>query len=151
MPTIIYSYWWWWLLALACLVIVAGMGVWNTKLVKLFRAIKLENRGTQLIIDGYYEKAETLLIKSLRLAEEAVGPDDTEVGPILGNLAQANRLQNKFDEAEPLYERAIAIYENYEKQAGNEEHPFLVLALNDFAQMYQAPGLEFPRECPAPA
>ncbi len=42
----------WWLLALSGLVIVAGVGVWHTKLVKLLRAIRLENRGMRVLWGG---------------------------------------------------------------------------------------------------
>ncbi len=77
----------WWLIVVAGLAIVIGLsfGIWRIKFVKLLRAVKLENRGTQLIANGYYENAETVLTKSQRLAEEAVGPDDANIGPILAN------------------------------------------------------------------
>jgi tetratricopeptide (TPR) repeat protein len=129
----------WWLTTLVGMAAVIGLGVrlWRTKFVKLLRAGKLENQGTQLIADGYYENAEIVLTKSLRLAEKAVGSDDANIGPILANLAQAYQFQEKFAEAERLFKRAIPILENDKNSAGNEGHPFLVLVLGNFADMYR--------------
>ncbi|MEX1204008.1 MAG: tetratricopeptide repeat protein, partial [Dongiaceae bacterium] len=128
----------WWLMALASLAIVIGLGIglWRTKTVKLLRAIKLENRGMPLLWNGYHEEAKALLTKSLRLAEEAVGPDDAEVGPIVANLAQVYWFQGNFREAEHLYQRAIAVREN----AVGPEDPFLAAVLNNLAKMYRDQG-----------
>ena len=126
----------WWLLALSGLVIVAGVGVWHTKLVKLFRAIRLENRGMRLLWAGYPGRAEKLLLRSLRLAEAADGPEGPDVGPIVANLAQIYQWQEKFDEAERLYRRAITIHEN----AIGPTDPFLALVLGNLAQMLHSRG-----------
>ncbi len=71
----------WWLLALGGIAIVIGLGfgLWHTKLVKLLRAIRLENRGMRLLWAGYPDRAEMLLLRSLRLAEAADGPEGPEV------------------------------------------------------------------------
>jgi len=130
------SYWWLMALAGSAIVIGLGIGLWRTKTVKLLRAIKLENRGVPLLWDGYLEEAKALLTKSLRLAEEAVGPDDAEVGPIIANLAQVYWFQGKFPEAEHLFHRAIAVREN----AVGPEDPFLESVLNNLAKMYRDQG-----------
>ena len=125
----------WWLMALAGLAIMIGLGVgfWRTKSIKLLRAIRLENRGMRILWAGYHENAEALLSRALRLAEDAVGPEGADVGPILANLAQVYWFQKNRSEAEHLYLRAIAIREN----AIGPEDPFLVPVLNNLAKLYR--------------
>ena len=126
----------WWLLALSGLVIVAGVGVWHTKSIKLLRAIRLENRGMRLLWAGYPQRAKALLLRSWLLAEAADGPEGADVGPIVANLAQIYEWQENFDEAERLYRRAIAIREN----AIGQTDPFLALVLGNLARMLHSRG-----------
>lgn len=129
----------WWLLALAVFAIVAGVGIWHTKAVKLMRAIRLENRGMGLLYSGYEPRqAEELLLRSLRLAEAADGPDGSEVGPIVANLAQIYVFMEKFDEAERLYKRAIAIREH----SVGPTDAFLPLVLGNLARLLESRGRE---------
>ena len=129
----------WWLLAFVGIVIVAGVGIWHTKAVKLFRAMRLENRGMGLLYSGYDPRlAEKLLLRSLRLAEAADGPDGPDVGPIVANLAQIYAFTEKFDEAERLYKRAIAIREH----AVGPTDAFLPLVLGNLAHLLKSRGRE---------
>lgn len=141
-----------WVVALVGMPVVIALGamLWRIKFVKLIRAVKLENRGTKLISEGHYENAEIILKKSLQLAEEAVGPDDSNVGPILGNLAQVYWFQEKFSEAERMFKRAIPILEKVRGHAENEGHPFLVHVLSKFADMFREQNPDAEVEPPYP-
>lgn len=125
-------------LGVMALALVVGLGFWlmHTAPIKLVRAIRLENRGNRLLWEGYREKAESLLTRSLRMAEEAVGPDAADVGVIAANLAMVHRHKEDFDEAERLYRRAIAIREN----AIGPEDRFVSTILQNLAEMYRSQG-----------
>ena len=127
----------WWLLALGLAVIVAaGVGLWRSKPVKLIRAVRLERRATSLLLAGYVGQAEDLIRRSLRLAEEAQGPEGADVGPILANLAQIYKWQEKCDDAERLYRRAIAIRE----KAVGPADPVLPVLLTGLAGVLESLG-----------
>jgi tetratricopeptide (TPR) repeat protein len=49
----------------------------------------------------------------------------------LNNLAGLYESQGKHDEAEPLYERALAIYE----KALGPDHPYTATSLNNLARL----------------
>ncbi len=53
---------------------------------------------------------------NLSITEKFHGPDHPDVADTLGNLANLYRQQGKYEEAEPLYKRAILIFykENYQ-------------------------------------
>ena len=54
----------------------------------------------------------------------------------LNNLAGLYQAQGKYAEAEPLYQRALAIWE----KALGPEHPDVATSLNNLAALYQAQG-----------
>jgi tetratricopeptide (TPR) repeat protein len=54
----------------------------------------------------------------------------------LNNLANLYKAQNKYDEAEPLYKRSLAIRE----KAVGPDHPFVAVGLNNLADLYAGPG-----------
>ncbi len=54
----------------------------------------------------------------------------------LNNLAEFYRTQGKYAEAEPLYQRSLAIDEN----ALGPDHPDLATDLNNLALLYHAQG-----------
>ena len=41
------------------------------------------------------------------------GPDDIEVATDIGNISELYRVQGRFDEAEPLFERTLTIQKNF--------------------------------------
>ena len=65
---------------------------------------------------GHWADAEAAFKRALALNEEALGPDHLRVAITADNLAQAYRFQKRFDEAEPLYARAIKIAEKASPQ-----------------------------------
>ncbi len=68
---------------------------------------------------GHYSDAEPLLIRALKINEEALGPEHPKVAQSLNNLAVLYNAQGKYAEAEPLYKWALLIAE----KALGPEHP----------------------------
>ena len=73
---------------------------------------------------GDYAKAEEEWMAALAEAE-AFGPADTRLATSLNNLALLYHFQRKYAEAEPLYERALAIDEKTlgPRQSGPSNRP----------------------------
>ncbi len=84
---------------------------------------------------GHYAKAVTQIQDALRAAE-AFGPDDPRLATSLNNLAELYRLQGRYEEAEPLNKRALAIRE---KVLG-PEHSEVATSLNNLAVIYLKQG-----------
>ena len=82
-----------------------------------------------------YAEAEKQLEAALKEAE-AFGPDAVRLATSLNNLAALYHAQGKYAEAEPLYQRALAIREN----ALEPEHPDVATSLNNLAELYRAQG-----------
>ena len=66
--------------------------------------------------------------------EEKAAPESLNAAAVLGRLADAHRKAGEFDKAEPLYERALGIYE---KQGGAEALGVAAMA-NNLAQVHTA-------------
>src|SRR4029450_2806127 len=77
-------------------------------------------RGAQLYQQGRYAEAEQAFRAALEAAEQ-LGPNDTRVAVVLNNLASLCHNQRKIEEAQTLYERALAI----RRQALGESHPMV--------------------------
>ena len=82
-----------------------------------------------------YGDAERLLVGALRRAEQGAAAAP-ELAAALGQLADLYRAQARYEEAEPLYRRAIALEEG--RQGG--EHAGMARALNNLALVYRAQG-----------
>ncbi len=67
---------------------------------------------------------------------EEFGERDPRYATTLNNLAFLYYAQGRYVEAEPLYQRALAIREN----ALGPEHPDVATSLNSLAKLYQAQG-----------
>ena len=77
-----------------------------------------------------YAEAEKQLEAALK-ETEAFGLDDVRLATSLNNLAALYHAQGKYAEAEPLYQRALAIRE----KAFGPEHPDVATSLNNLAQL----------------
>ncbi len=84
---------------------------------------------------GNYAEAVKQTKAALSLAE-AFAPDDPRLATTLNNLGEFYRAQGKYTEAEPLYKRALAIYE----KALGPEHPHVAVSLNNLGEFYRAQG-----------
>ena len=85
------------------------------KAMELFRAQK-------------YEQALPLFRAALDTAEARYGEESPLLALDLNNLAEVYRLTRRYDEAEPLYKRAIALDES-----AGEDNPGLATSLNNLA------------------
>lgn len=56
---------------------------------------------------GDYKRAEGYLQRALAEAQQGFGPADPHVAAACQNLAELYRLQLKFDQAGPLYEKVL--------------------------------------------
>ena len=84
---------------------------------------------------GDYAKAEEEWVAALAEAE-AFGPEDTRLATSLNNLGEVYRTQGRYGDAEPLYNRALAINE----KALGPDDPKLAASLNNLALLYDAQG-----------
>ena len=70
--------------------------------------------------------------------ENALGPDHPDVAQNLNNLAMLYDSQGLYEEAEPLYQRALAIRE----KALGPEHPNVATSLEDYADLLRETNRE---------
>ncbi|HMR30189.1 MAG TPA: tetratricopeptide repeat protein [Geminicoccaceae bacterium] len=94
-----------------------------------------QDRGLELFRAGRYSEAVPHFEKALDLAEARFGPEDPAVAYDLNNLAEAQRLLERYDRAEQLYLRAIII----DEKGGAQGHG-LATSLNNLALVYKAEG-----------
>ena len=94
------------------------------------------NRGRVLAKAGKYEQALPYFLLALERSEALYGPDGYEIVPILDALADLYADHENHNDAEPLYERALAIRERElaRFQAG------IARTLNRLASIYEATG-----------
>src|SRR5262249_49669184 len=84
---------------------------------------------------GHYNDAEKAFAQALAEAEK-FGPDDHRLAVALGNLGGVYWAQGKYAEAEPLFERAVAI----DEKALGPDHRLLSVSIYDLANLYCAMG-----------
>jgi tetratricopeptide (TPR) repeat protein len=83
---------------------------------------------------GRFSEAEPLFKRSLAISETALGPEHTDMGGTLNNLANLYQLQGRYAEAEPLFKRTVAIFE---KVLG-PHHADVGTSLNNLASIYDS-------------
>src|SRR6266545_618202 len=91
--------------------------------------------GQQATAQGRYGDAERIFSAAVVKAEQ-FGSEDRRVARALSGLAQAYAAQNKHAEAEPIYLRALKIYQTVH----GETHPEVALTLKNLAQLYASQG-----------
>jgi tetratricopeptide (TPR) repeat protein len=96
----------------------------------------LHQIGRYLAEHARYAEGEAFYQQSLRIREQAYGPDHPQVAYPLDGLAILYKVQGKYAEAEPLYQRALHIYE----QALGPDHPEVAYPLNGLATLYYVQG-----------
>jgi len=95
----------------------------------------LDSAGLAAYQQGDYAEAEKHFAAALEAAE-GYGEDDPRLGTSLNNLAGLYRAQGRYGEAEPLYQRSLAILE----KALGPEHPDVAVSLNNLAELYRVQG-----------
>ena len=68
-------------------------------------------RSRSYIVSGKYDRGVVVAKKALEVAEQNVGPDHPSVAASLNNLAELYRTQGHYAQTEPLYKRAMGIWE----------------------------------------
>jgi tetratricopeptide (TPR) repeat protein len=92
--------------------------------------------GVEAYQQGRYGDAERLLVNALKRSERGA-PEAPDLAAALARLADLYRAQARYEEAEPLYRRAIAL----EEGTHGGEHPRVARVLNNLALVYRAQGL----------
>ena len=67
------------------------------------------NRAQELSAQGRYQEAIPFAEDALRLGEQEFGPDHPTTALLLNNLAEYYRAQGHYAEAEPIFQRSLAI------------------------------------------
>jgi tetratricopeptide (TPR) repeat protein len=88
----------------------------------------------QLIKQNRYSEATILAKQILEAREKMLGADNPDVADALHNLAWLYRAQNRFDDAEPLYKRSLAIFERV------HDYPNVASVASDLAAVYMPQG-----------
>jgi tetratricopeptide (TPR) repeat protein len=84
--------------------------------------------------DLHWQQAQTVLEEAAKIFEQIGNQADFSIA--LNNLALLYQAQGKYEQAEPLYQRALAIRE---QQLG-PQHPDTAGSLNNLAGLYDAQG-----------
>ena len=114
-----------WLVAPLCVVLVSTQAcTYSTSWQRSNEA------GVEAYQQGHYAEAEKYYLAALKEAE-TFGPEDPRLPTRLNNLAELYRTQGKYAEAEPLYQRALAIWE----KALGPEHPNVATSLENYAAL----------------
>ncbi len=110
------------------------LGLWP-----MVAASDQETRWKSIMVDAVkayqqadYAEAEKLLLAALKEAEK-FGDQDPRLATSLNNLAVLYRTQGKYEQAEPLSQRALAIVE----KALGPDHPDVATSLNNLAVLYK--------------
>ncbi len=86
---------------------------------------------TYLYDYALYEQAEPLLLRTLHIRKQILGPTHPDVARTINNLARLYCMQGKFEQAEPLFQQALPIME----LSMGLDHPDLALLLNNLANL----------------
>lgn len=97
--------------------------------------LALYGRASQLQDEGRYSEAISVMQKVLAM-EEQKGLEHIGTAKALSRLAQLYYDTGAYAQAEPLYQRALAIVEKVQ----GPEHPDTATVLNNLAELYRATG-----------
>ena len=91
------------------------------------------NQETFRLLEASQRPAVIAALAAVKAAESRSGPDHPDVGEALSNLANLYRFDGKYDAAEPLYQRALAIA----GKASGPAHADVALGLDRLATLYR--------------
>ena len=91
--------------------------------------------GIEAFLQGDYAEAEKQFATAIKVAE-GFGPEDPRLAESLNGLAEVYRAQGKYEDAERLHRRALAIRES----TLGPGHPDLAQSLNGLAEVFKAQG-----------
>ena len=96
---------------------------------------KAMDRGVKAYKAGAYSEAISAFEIAVRDAERS-GLKSSKIASSLNNLAMLHHKQGRYAEAEPLYQRSLAI----KQKALGTEHPRVATSLNNLAMLYKKQG-----------
>jgi len=99
-------------------------------------AFLLNQVGIAYHFNGHYAVAEPFFRRSLKIYEQQLGPEHSDVATSLNNLAALLWSQGKSAEAEPLYRRSLEI----DEKAFGHDHPEVATGLNNLAELLRSQG-----------
>ena len=115
--------------ALAC-GLPMGCSLFTTASGPAARWQKYYDAGKAAYQDERYTEAQRMFAAAVAEAE-TFGDQDERLGRSLNNLAAAYTVQGRYNEAEPLYRRSLAILE----KSRGPTHPDLVICLENYAAL----------------
>jgi tetratricopeptide (TPR) repeat protein len=92
--------------------------------------------GSTMVALARFEEAELLYRRALSISEMTHGPDHSEIGRGLNNLAFLLSATNRLSEAKPLYLRALRIA----RKSYGPDHPHVVTIINNLAELLRVTG-----------
>ncbi|MCH2060412.1 MAG: tetratricopeptide repeat protein [Verrucomicrobiales bacterium] len=92
---------------------------------------RLNSQLISLTKSGDYDRALDVGKQALEMARQSAGKDHPDVAVALNNLARVHSKKEQYEEALPLYQRALAVYE-----AHGKDHPNVAGSLNNLAVVY---------------
>ena len=96
----------------------------------------LHNLGKVLHVQRKYEQARQYYERALRIQEQELGVDPTDVAVILLNLGTVLCDQGEYEQARRYYERALRIRE----QELGVNHPDVAMGLNNMGTLFHSQG-----------
>ncbi|MFO1048002.1 MAG: tetratricopeptide repeat protein [Geminicoccaceae bacterium] len=93
-------------------------------------------RGRELMATGAYDAAIPFLQRDLAAVESADGEGSPALAAPLNDLAEANRLAGRLDQAEKLYRRALAL----DERAKRKDPVGTATTMNNLALVYRQQG-----------
>src|SRR5689334_16201858 len=112
------------LLAITCNPVFAQSNSWNDAITAAAQAFRHQR----------YDEAETCFLKAQTEAE-SLGPDNPRVGTTINNLAELYVREAKYAKAEPLFKRALRIWEKADDSTAAALSKATVL--NNLAALYE--------------
>jgi len=118
-------------------VVLAGVIVWPVAAAVPGRGWDaLTRAGLAAREAGRYADAETMLKSALRLADVSPPRGNRRLAESLGNLANVYLALHRYEEAEPLLRRALAV----EEQRAGARHPAVAAVLADYLVLLRRLG-----------
>ena len=106
---------------------------------QLLEAAQLLDRTTQYLLDhARYTQAETLCRRALRIRESLQGAQHLDTAGTTHLLAMVCAAQGDYDAAEPLFQRALTIYESADTPGAHESE--IAKILTGLAILYDEQG-----------
>ncbi|BAY77406.1 NB-ARC domain-containing protein [Nostoc linckia NIES-25] len=85
---------------------------------------------------GLYQQAEPWLQQCVKVAENRLGLEHSDIATSLNNLAALYKFTGRYREAEPMYQQALEM----KKRLLGDNDPIVATSLNNLAELYRYQG-----------